>query len=151
MVVALFRKRYKLRGKAVQNASRQYGRVKEIKDLDKMLSYTCKDDNVRYNVKDRKWLEDCMDASYKKNTKDTIWKEYLGKMDEWIQEGVSEFDEHFKMDRNTLSAKAIRLYMEVYDRPPTRQTIMKVIMRYDINGIDWYMRKIGCWTAPSGS
>lgn len=46
---AIFRKKYKLRGKASAGLPRQYGMVKEIRDLPKMIAYTIKDKNYITN------------------------------------------------------------------------------------------------------
>lgn len=46
----VFIKKYKLRGRATKTLPRQYGKVKEIKDLSKMMSYTLKDKNFQTNM-----------------------------------------------------------------------------------------------------
>ena len=65
-----FRKRYfidklKLRGQAKKNLSRQYGKVSEIEDLSKMLSYTVKDENIISNMSDEA-ISDAIDNSFSK-------------------------------------------------------------------------------------
>lgn len=45
----VFIDKYKLRGKATQAGPRQYGKVKDIRDIDKMLSYTVKEKNYISN------------------------------------------------------------------------------------------------------
>ena len=147
MVMSLFRNRYKLRGKAVKGASRQYGRVKKIEDMDKMLSYTTKDENVIYKVNDRKWLEECIKNSYKKEEKNTMWKEFIGAMDEWVKVYYGSGDNYY-IDRNDLVQQVIQEYMKIYDRPPPKSTIVKAVMRYDTYGIHWYMREMRVVTHP---
>jgi hypothetical protein len=46
----VFRKKYKLRGRATKGAPRQYGKEKNIKSHEKIARYTCKDKNVRSNM-----------------------------------------------------------------------------------------------------
>jgi hypothetical protein len=46
----IFRKKYKLLGRATKGCPRQYGREHNIKSQEKMARYTCKDQNVRSNM-----------------------------------------------------------------------------------------------------
>lgn len=67
-----FRKRVfidklKLRGQARNGEPRQYGKVANIEDFDKMLSYTVKDSNIRSNLSDET-LSDAIDKSFKKQS-----------------------------------------------------------------------------------
>lgn len=59
---------YKLRGKAGDGVGKQYGKVNKIRDLDKMMSYTLKDNNFRTNM-DIKQIEQALGNSYKKEEK----------------------------------------------------------------------------------
>ena len=68
----IFKDKYNLRGRAIKGLPRQYGKEKQIKDIEKIARYTCKDQNVRTNLKEEELddllgqkLEDC------KNTKNT--------------------------------------------------------------------------------
>lgn len=47
----VFCRKYRLRGQARNGLPRQYGKVKEINDLSKMMAYTIKDKNFRTNMK----------------------------------------------------------------------------------------------------
>lgn len=62
----VFKDKYKLRGRATNGAPRQYGKLKQINDIQKIARYTCKDKNVRTNLTDLELddilgqkLEDC--------------------------------------------------------------------------------------------
>ena len=46
----LFIVKYKLRGKAIKDKPRQYGKVKKIEDFNRMGAYTVKDGNIRTNM-----------------------------------------------------------------------------------------------------
>ena len=48
--IRVFRNKYHLRGQARKGLSRQYGKIKEIQDLNKMAAYTIKDNNIRTNM-----------------------------------------------------------------------------------------------------
>lgn len=60
-----FRKKYKLRGQAKPGLSRQYGKVKEIHDLNRMAAYTLKDNNFRTNMEPC-IIQNLLQLSYKK-------------------------------------------------------------------------------------
>lgn len=49
---AVFKKKFKLRGRAIKDNPRQYGKVTNINNLDKMKSYTVKEGNYRTNLTD---------------------------------------------------------------------------------------------------
>ena len=66
----VFKDRYKLRGRATKGAPRQYGKEKNIKDIQKIARYTCKDKNVRTNLTEEE-LDDLLGQKLEecKNTK----------------------------------------------------------------------------------
>lgn len=45
-----FKDKLKLRGKAIDGKPRQYGRVKQIENIDRMAAYTIKQGNIRTNM-----------------------------------------------------------------------------------------------------
>lgn len=74
----LFSKRiiekFKLRGQAKQGKPRQYGKLKLIDNIDKLMSYTVKDGNVRSNLPEET-LEKIKEQSFRKDeTKRLIQK-----------------------------------------------------------------------------
>jgi len=66
----VFREKYELRGRAQDGNARQYGRVKNIQDNEKMASYTVKDNNIRTNFEEEQ-LRKIFEGSYKKKPKKT--------------------------------------------------------------------------------
>lgn len=58
--------KYELRGKATKGKSRQYGRLKKIEDIEKLLVYSCKDGNVRGNFTQEE-IEKFVEKSFKKD------------------------------------------------------------------------------------
>lgn len=63
-----FKKKYKLCGRAVKGQPRQYGKEKQIKDLDRSLIYTLKDGNYRTNM-DKDYIKELYEKSFKKDNK----------------------------------------------------------------------------------
>jgi len=64
----LFIDKYKLRGKAVKDKPRQYGRVKKIEDFNRMCAYTVKDGNIKTNM-DAVTLQSFKDIAFKSKEK----------------------------------------------------------------------------------
>lgn len=61
-----FNNHYKLRGKAVAGKARQYGKIKQVKDETRFLSYTVKDKNIVYRNIDLKTISDYIEKSHPK-------------------------------------------------------------------------------------
>lgn len=72
--------KYSLSGRATVNTSRQYGKVKEIENLELMKAYTIKSGNIRSNLTEEE-LEHLKGKSYEKNEKKTFEKELIEKFD----------------------------------------------------------------------
>lgn len=71
--------KFKLRGKAKDGKSRQYGKVKEIESVEKMAAYTLKDGNIRTNMSEKD-LEKYRSISYKKNEEKKLFNKILEKL-----------------------------------------------------------------------
>lgn len=72
--VTVLRQQMKLRGRAIAGFCRQYGKVKQVRSLEKMKAYTIKDDNIDTNI-DENELNKLKEISYKKiNTVTEFWK-----------------------------------------------------------------------------
>lgn len=70
----VFKQKYKLRGRATKNERRQYGKIKQIRDLEKLLTYMLKD-GIEYfknvwTTMNRKMLEELYETkSFEKEEK----------------------------------------------------------------------------------
>ena len=73
--IRVFRNKYKLRGQATKGKSRQYGKIKEIHELDRMAAYTLKDNNIRTNMQ-QNVIKKYQDISFEKRQEQDI-KEHL--------------------------------------------------------------------------
>lgn len=72
--IRVFRNKYKLRGQALKDKPRQYGKIKDIHDLNKMAAYTIKDNNIRTNM-DKNIIENYQKISYEKHKEQDIREE----------------------------------------------------------------------------
>uniref|UniRef100_UPI00404AA907 hypothetical protein n=2 Tax=Pseudomonadati TaxID=3379134 RepID=UPI00404AA907 len=52
LTIRVFKNKYNLRGRAVDGKPRQYGKVKEIENLEKMKAYTLKEGDYETNIPD---------------------------------------------------------------------------------------------------
>lgn len=69
----VFIDKFKLRGRATKGAPRQYGKINDIKDLDRAAAYTIKDGNIKTNMtQDR--ISALNELAYEKKADDTVEK-----------------------------------------------------------------------------
>lgn len=80
--------KYILRGKASVGACRQYGKLKSIKDIERLKAYTVKDGCVRTNVS-QKILDEYIEISFKKESLQNTIDKIVESLDQ-------TFDLHFK-------------------------------------------------------
>ena len=83
----LFKDKYKLRGQAKGGKPRQYGKIRDIENLEKLLTYCVKDGNVRSNISSDR-MERYFANSFKKDEK----KNFQLEMVNWINDKISERD-----------------------------------------------------------
>lgn len=69
--------KYKLRGKALKDKPRQYGKLKKIHNIEKMFAYTVKDGNIHTNFSE-KALERWKDLAFKV-------PDYKARLNDYIQ------------------------------------------------------------------
>lgn len=70
----VFRKKFKLRGRASNNQPRQYGKLKKIEDFQKLASYTIKDGDFKSNMPESD-VQKYFEQSFKKQEKKKIYQE----------------------------------------------------------------------------
>ena len=75
------KKKYKLRGRAEKGKARQYGKIKEIEDLEKLLAYTVKDGNYRGNFSEDE-IQKFVEKSFKKDDIKQFKKQVLEHIEE---------------------------------------------------------------------
>lgn len=87
-----FVKRYKLKGRAHKGTPRQYGKVKEIKDISKMMTYTMKDKKYVTNMSTEE-IETIikMKIDDVENTKNEMNGEIKDKMIKYVNENINEY------------------------------------------------------------
>jgi len=77
----IFIDRFKLRGRAIKDHPRQYGKVKNIENVSRMQSYTLKDGNFQTNMSEKE-IQVLCDASFKKNED----RNFNDRLYDWLKE-----------------------------------------------------------------
>ncbi len=147
----VFKQKYKLRGKAVKGKCRQYGKVKKIEDIHRMMMYTVKDKNCIIKVTDKKAIEKALEESFEK-------VDNLGKLDKIMEEYINaEKTEHYKPDhkghyeadgfainRYELIQHYTYSYFTIFERVPSKNMIINAVIRYfGKSQIGWYLSMHG--------
>jgi hypothetical protein len=108
---------YKLRGKGRGN--KKYGRVGQIRDLEKLCSYTVKEGNYRGNFPEediQKWYDESFSKSEKQASRDLI---------------LEKLRDHRYQQINHLRAKAIMLSADIaHNYRPTRSGIDGLVLEH---------------------
>jgi len=118
-----FRKRVfidklKLRGQARNGRPRQYGKVGDIDDFEKMLSYTVKDENIRSNLSDE-LINEAIDKSFKKQSPKLLKEKMLL----YVEEKTSNYG----VPRYYAKKKILKLIVEwcFIEKIPVRKSILE--------------------------
>lgn len=108
---------YSLRGKGSGN--KKYGKVREIRDLEKMCSYTVKEGNFRGNFPEEdieRWYNESFSKNEKVRTRELI---------------LENLDKYPYKDPNSLRLKAIQLLADIgFNNKPTRSAIESLVIEY---------------------
>ncbi len=141
----VFKKKFSLRGKATKGKCRQYGKVKKIETISKMMAYTVKDKNVKYKIGEHLTAADiklAFDSSFKKEEK---LDKYNNLMKKYIADVKATQNDGNLSKRNDLTTAIIENYWEVFEKLPGRQFQLNQIYKYERN-TKWYMYKTGTFT-----
>ena len=152
----VFKQKYKLRGKAVKGKCRQYGKLKVIEDIHRMMMYTVKDKNCIIKVKDKKAIEKALEESFQK-------VDNLGKLDKIMEEYINEnktqnykpdIKGHYEADgfainRYELIKHYTYSYFTIFERVPSKNMIINAVIRYfGKSEIGWYLSMHGKQFTP---
>lgn len=81
----VFIDKYNLRGRALADKPRQYGKVKTIENIQKMMCYTVKDGNLMTNM-DEDTIQELIKQSFKKEDKKTEYEKLYEALTEFAKE-----------------------------------------------------------------
>jgi len=142
----VFKQKYKLRGRARQGLCRQYGKLKKIENIKKMMSYTVKDGNYISKVEDKALVEKAFHESYEKvdnlGKLDKIMKEYIdeNKTEEYKQNGKALDPDGFAINRYQLIEHYTYAYFTIFEKVPSKNMIINAVIKYfGKSQIRWYL------------
>lgn len=105
----VFIDKYKLRGQAKKELCRQYGKVKDIEDLEKMASYTIKNEDFRvYNIEQEE-LDNLIDKAFNKTDKEKLLKD---RMIQYVEEEIKKGNLDYNVEHQTLMIQIIKFCMD---------------------------------------
>lgn len=120
----IFRKKFSLRGQAKKGLPRQYGKIREIIDLERMGAYTCKDGDITTNMPDARikaWAE----ASFKRDEERT----FREKVFEYLDKEPDQENEEYKL-APWVQYKVLEYFREFSEKTPNRNSIVNITTQY---------------------
>lgn len=103
----VFKRKLALRGRALKNKPRQYGKIKNIADYEKLGAYTVKDKNIRTNFPQDE-IDNFVANSYKKFELEGYYLQFLEKIDDFVKKE--------KQDHNEIKRQARYFEMSDYEK-----------------------------------
>lgn len=131
----VFKKKFHLRGQARKGLPRQYGKIKDIHDLDKMAAYTVKDGNIRTNMNENT-IQHYIDNSFKKEEESTLREKIYEYFDALTYDSndstslLSLYQYKCWKDPTFLRIHLFRYFREYTDKIPNRNQINNIIIGY---------------------
>lgn len=131
----VFKDKFNLRGRATQGAPRQYGKIKNIEDIEKAKAYTVKDGNVRTNMTEED-LQKYLDKSFKKVEKQEFLDECVEELEKRYIEsqttlyGPPEYAEGGSFSLYKLRMLTINIFREKGLKTISRSRVENVIYRF---------------------
>lgn len=139
----VFKDKFKLTGRATKGCPRQYGKVKQIENLERMKAYTVKSKNVISNMEQEE-LEHIIEESFEREDKLKLKDELFNSLDnvklrEWFTDGYGigdAIDYNASADNyHQLSVSVIKYFIE-NDKPiPAPSVIKRYLIDYIQKGI----------------
>lgn len=147
----VFKQKYRLRGRATKGKCRQYGKMKEIENIHRMMMYTVKDKNCIIKVQDKAAVEKAFEESFQK-------VDNLGRLDKIMEDYIDENKtEHYKaghkgvydpdgfaINRYELIKHYTYSYFTIFEKVPSKNMIINAVIRYfGKSQIGWYLSMHG--------
>ncbi len=105
----VFIDKYKLRGQAKKELRRQYGKVKSIEDIEKMASYTVKDEAFRvYNIEQEE-IDDIIDKAFNKSDREKLLKDRMCK---YVETEISKGKLEVHAEKQSIATMIIQFCLD---------------------------------------
>jgi len=111
----VFKRKYGLRGRAEKDKPRQYGKLREIHDMERMGAYTCKENNLRTNLTS-KTIERWLKASFEQKEAEKWREKVFEALDEFKNfdptESIDEILHPTKPSASLIKMEIIQIYKD---------------------------------------
>lgn len=127
----IFIDKYKLRGKALKDKPRQYGRVKKIEDLSRMAAYTIKDKNIRTNMSEEQ-LEQYRAIAFQNQEKDDFRQDLMKYIEDQynISQKQDDYGVAIPWTFSQIGCCIIKYYRSLKDHLPVNKAQIESHIRY---------------------
>ncbi len=135
----VFIDKFQLRGRAVKGRPRQYGKVKQIENLEQMKRYTVKDGDIRTNLTDTE-IEQLVENSFQKDEKKKIADELMEELQEkfhqleWFDVRYGTHDsldyEACSWNYSQITRYVIKWYLDKDMRPPPPSSYKTIAINF---------------------
>ncbi len=123
-----FIEKYSLRGCAKDGKARQYGKIKKIKDLERLLSYMLKDrstDNPLFTNFENEQIDAWAEKSFKKHSKKTYLENMARKLTEQVQKSTPRCDMTLGINMERLQRLLFSIHLEEQKEFDSKKAITK--------------------------
>lgn len=130
--IRVFSKKFKLRGQAQKGQSRQYGKLKEIHDFHRMAAYTCKENNVRTNMKPET-IQQYYQLSFIKTKEIDLRQKILTYLDEELPPSHIHEEVNLALEKppHFLRIKILEYFRQnIKNSIPSKQFIQNLVVHY---------------------
>ena len=129
--IAKIKKLYDLKGRAIKGSRKQYGKVRNIKDLDNMISYTVKSGNYHFKGYDPDYVQERANVAYEKpsfKSKFDQVKEQISALHQTLKGDESKFGlEDARASRKEIVERAIALHYEHFGTVLSTPTLKRYL------------------------
>lgn len=127
----IMQSKYNLRGQATENQSRQWGRVRNIREPDKMVAYTIKHKNYRHKNLDPEYLKECEAISFVKEDRKSnieICLEHLVKVNQLNYKTLGETE---TLHIYKFEEQVVEFWIQnIKDKVICKSTLQHIVLRF---------------------
>ncbi len=135
--------KYRLAGQAKLGRPRQYGRIRKLRDVTKILCYTVKDTNIVYRGYTLEAIQELIDKSYPRPERTDIPTEILKELEDPKKYCISDWEDDegyllrspiYNFSVRNLEEKIIQIYIRrKYDRLLTKSLVRHIALKYMVH------------------
>lgn len=127
----VFKDRFKLRGKALKDKPRQYGKVNKINDLERMGAYSIKDGNIVTNMSEQQ-LQSYKDISFKATEVKDFRQKLMEHLEVYCHNNTSldRYLQNIQPDFIEIGTEILKYYRKLETKIPLSKSQIESHIRY---------------------